>query len=270
MIFFIHVGKTAGSTMNNYLASNYPLGFDHCEAFINDDAVLADRLRRANWMSGHVTLPATLQRLAPLRSDIRWFTCVREPEAQVRSHYNWLIEIFHKGRRFYDGHPQLVKDISEQIRQTAANPTPAGVARDLRTSAGLFLNYQSRFFFGNDLKRLKAAAAAGTPLGDMPAVVRSTEKFDAIADSAAIERLFNHIHGADVYTPDNRLKVNTSTYRIDPELFKSDEVRETLRQHNLLDELLYAHLAKSMVDGLLVNRTRPAAMATAASDPRHG
>ena len=261
MIFFVHVGKTAGSTMNKYLASNYPLGFGHCEAFIKDDAVLADRLPRASWMSGHVTLPVALQRLEPLRSDIQWFTCVRQPEAQVRSHYNWLVEIFHKQKGFYEAHPAQIRTISEAVRETVAAPRAAAIARDLRRFSGLFLNNQSRYFFGHDLATLQAAADADA-FAALPAVRETVEIFDAIGKSDAIEALANHILGEPRYSAVNGRKENASRYHFDPALFNSDEVQETLRLHNRVDELLYAHLAQRMTGGLLVNRERPALPAT--------
>jgi hypothetical protein len=261
MIFFVHVAKTAGSTMNRYLAENHPSGVDHCERYLGDRAALADVVRKSDWMSGHVTLPAAIDALAPLRSDIRYFTCIRRPAAQVRSHYNWLVEIHRKGAQFYEAHPRIIKDISEQVRRTVANPTPAGVARDLRAFAGLFLNSQSRYFFGAEMPPPLQRAEDAEAFAALPVVASTVAAFDAIAESGSIEALFNHIHGSPRYSAANRQRVNVSRYHFDPGLFESEEVTETLRLHNRIDNLLYDHLAARMVGNLLVNRARPVAVA---------
>ena len=263
MIFFVHVAKTAGSTMNRYLAENYPRGVDHCERYLGDRAALADIVRKADWMSGHVTLPAAMDAFAPLRSDIRYFTCIRKPVSQVRSHYNWLVEIYHKGAQFYEAHPRIIKDISEQVRRTVASPSPAGIARDLREFAGLFLNSQSRYFFGAEMPPPLQRAQDAEAFAALPVVGRTVAAFDAIAESGSIEALFNHIHDSARYSAGNRQRVNVSRYHFDPSLFDSEEVTETLRLHNRIDNLLYGHLTARMVDNLLINRTRPVAVSDA-------
>jgi hypothetical protein len=269
MIFFVHIGKTAGSTMNRHLAEHYPLGFGHCESFIHDPAQLRVRILGAAWMSGHVPLPLARRRLAPFGREVRYFTCVRRPAAQVRSHYNWLVEIFHKGPEFYAAHPLQIKVISEQVRETVANPSPAAVASDLRAHAGLFLNHQSRYFFGGDLAPLLAVLDAGTPFAAIPEVAAGIAGFEAIGDSGAVAALFGQILGRPP-RGGVRVKENASRYHFDPELFESEEVRATLAVHNRLDELLYAHLTARMTGGLLVNRPAAGHPAAAAAPGSHG
>jgi len=267
MIFFVHVAKTAGSTMNRYLAENCGDGVDHCERFIDDPAALGGVAARVEWMSGHVTLPAARAALAPLPRSVRYVTCVRRPAAQIRSHYNWLAEIFYKSATFYEAHPPIIKAISEQVRQTIANPSPAAVARDLRQHAGLFLNSQSRYFFGARIDPSLLAVRDAEVFAALPTVRETVDTFDAIGDSGSIEALFNHVHGSARYSAGNRQKVNVSQYHFDPALFDSEEVAETLRLHSRLDDLLYGYLTERMAGGLLVNRPSPAAAAVLAAGP---
>lgn len=270
MIFFVHIGKAAGSTMNRYFVDNFPPGFGHCEAFIHDPAQLRERIGKAAWMSGHVPLPVARRRLAPLGLDVRYFTCVRRPAAQVRSHYNWLAEIFHKGSAFYEAHPAQIKVISEAVRRTVADPSPAAVARDLRQHAGLFLNHQSRYFFGGDLAPLLEALDAGTPFAAIPQVQAGIAGFEAIGESGAVAALFGHIKDGSRRFGGGRVKENASRYHFDPGLFETEEVQATLRAHNRLDELLYAHLTARMTGGLLVNRPAAGHPAAAAAPGSHG
>ena len=275
MIFFVHIGKTAGSTMNRYFVENYRVGYGHCEAFIHDPVELAERITVADWMSGHVALPVARARLAPHVAagrvpggeGVRYYTCIRRPAAQVRSHYNWLVEIFHKGPDFYGRHPAQVKAISEQVRATVANPTAAGIAGDLRQFSGLFLNNQSRYVFGSNLQPLQQALGEGVRFGAIPAVAETVGIFDAIGESGAIETLFRHIHGNAPVASGERKRENESRYHFDPALFESDEVTETLRLHNRIDQLLYGYLTARMTDGLLVNR---ADLPAAAEGGLHG
>ncbi|HET9070179.1 MAG TPA: hypothetical protein VFN28_16180 [Amaricoccus sp.] len=265
MIFFVHIGKTAGSTMNRYLAEAYRLGYGHCEAFIHQDGPLAERLAVADWMSGHVALPVARARLEPRRAGVRYFTCVRRPAAQVRSHYNWLVEIFHKGPEFYGNHPAPVRAISERVRATVANPTPAAIARDLRQFAGLFLDNQSRYLFGRDLAPVEAALAGGARFGAIPAVAEALGRFEAIGESGAIEALARHVIGPAAFAPEaGGKRENASRYHFDPALFEAEEVTETLRLHNRIDALLHAHLVARMTDGLLVAPGRAASAPAAA------
>lgn len=266
MIFFVHIAKTAGSTMNRYLAENYRDGIDHCERYIADPT-LGSRAARVDWMSGHVTLPAARAAFAPLQLDVRYVTCIRQPAAQIRSHYNWLAEIFYKSPAFYEAHPPVIKAISEQVRRTIANPTPAAVARDLRQHAGLFLNSQSRYFFGARIDPSLLAVRDADVFAALPTVREMVDTFDAIGDSGSIEALFNHVYGSERYSAGNRQRVNVSQYRFDPALFDSEEVAETIHLHSRLDDLLYGYLTGRMAGGLLVNRRNPAGVAALAAGP---
>lgn len=61
LIFFIHVPKTAGSTINHYFEKNLNLGYTHCEAFVNNTELLTTRATEADWLSGHVTRDSALR-----------------------------------------------------------------------------------------------------------------------------------------------------------------------------------------------------------------
>lgn len=106
LIFFVHVPKTGGSTVNSCLREYEKNGLAACEHIIHDDAKLAEAANTLSWMSGHVDLVTAHQRLRRVTSrPIRFFSCMRSPREQVRSNYNWLIEMFHREEKFYENHP---------------------------------------------------------------------------------------------------------------------------------------------------------------------
>jgi len=146
---FIHVPKTAGSTVNDYLERLSAHGSSHIESWINDDAVASEKMLQLDWVSGHVQFPQMRARLAANTArHLRFFTLIRDPIKQLMSHYNWLIEIYHRGNVFYDGHPQRIKEISQAIR-ASDNDDPRTIIRQISAAPGLFLNQQSRTVLGD-------------------------------------------------------------------------------------------------------------------------
>ena len=155
---------------------------------------------------------------------IHFFTALRDPAKQIASHYNWLIEIFHRSREFYDGHPPRVKEISERIRATD-NASAAAVIAQIEDAPGLFLNQQSRMVLGENL-------------GDMSAdMLRDRlSVFNFIAIEATLPNLLHHLLGEAM----GRLtRENSSGYHFDPAVFQSPAMQEFLKDRHAADIKLY-------------------------------
>lgn len=223
LIFFVHVPKTAGSTVNDYLHQRLPNGRSHCEAFINDDR-LPGFASTADWFSGHVDLTTASTRLAlATQREIRFFSAVRSPVQQVISHYNWLIEIAHRGQEFYDSHPADIRAVSETIRSSGTDA--ASIAANLRRWSSLFLNMQSKLVLGHNFK------------GTNEAHIRERLSiYERISLSEDISPLVEAMSGAPA--TDNRV-INSSRYHFNPDVFATDELVECLQTSNSLDVLLY-------------------------------
>lgn len=227
LIFFVHVPKTAGSTVNDYLQQRLPSGRSHCEAFINGDR-LSDIASTADWISGHVDLATASARLkTTTRRKVRFFSAVRSPVKQVVSHYNWLIEIAHRGRDFYNSHPAGIRAISEAIRSSGTDA--ASIAANLRRWPSLFLNMQSRYVLGHDFHATSEAQ-----------IRERLGIYEYVGLSDNISPLVEAISGAPA--SDERA-MNSSRYHFNPDVFTTDELVDCLQASNQLDTLLYQIVA---------------------------
>ena len=226
LVVFVHTPKTAGSTINASLAALGP-GMAHVEAHKSDTQAFRAMAEQMAWLSGHVTITDFQTLLAGLDRPVRYFSVMRAPSAHVRSHYNWLIEIFHKGPKFYDSHPPHVKAISEAIRAADRN-APDSIVEMLRRYRGLFLNFQSRFILGQDFDWRKGRLQA------------ALSRFEYVGDGSDLDSLLQAIKPGLVAAED----VNVSRYHFDPELFDSPVVTAFLATDNAHDIALHARVVK--------------------------
>ncbi|MCT8997413.1 hypothetical protein [Chelativorans intermedius] len=223
LIFFVHVPKTAGSTVNDYLKEFLPNGCDHCEAIMGDEETFRRAANDMDWLSGHVDIATAKAQLSKLTDrPLRFFTCMRQPDQQVMSHYNWLIEIFHKGSIFYDNHPQVIKEISETIR--ANSNSVDQIIDNLSRFSGLFRNYQSRWILGRDFN------------WNSGNIHQRLDIYEKIVDNSKINDLLSRMLGKQVEVTE---RSNVSPYHFDIEHFQSPEMKRFLRRWNTLDDALY-------------------------------
>ena len=230
---FIHIPKTAGSTVNAYLERSGALGESHVEAWIENDATTSEKLLNLDWVSGHVPFSHMRARLAKNTArNLRFFTLVRDPIKQLMSHYNWLIEIHHRGGAFYDGHPQRIKEISQAIR-SSNNDDPSSVKRQISAAPGLFLNQQSRLVLG-DL----AHTLSSDEYDDRLAL------YNLIATESSLPSFVQQISGLDY---EDARRENVSPYHFDKSVFESDALRSFIEERHGADLALYRHLKLSKV-----------------------
>lgn len=223
LLFFVHVPKTAGSTVNSYLAESRAQGRSHCEAFIHDEAILKQEALSCDWLSGHVDLSKAERLLsAATQRPVAYYTCMRQPTKHVISHYNWLIEIFRRGPAFYEAHPPNIKAISERIRNSRTDAS--SIVANLHAFGDLFLNLQSRIILGH-----KFNWNAGH-------LHQRLDRYELVTDSNDIASLVKAMTGSAL--PVLRHE-NASQYEFDPSVFDSSVLVEFLRKRNTLDEILY-------------------------------
>jgi hypothetical protein len=84
MLAFVHIPKTAGTTLHKIIAHQYPRVFIHHDSDGPLDSALTTRIREENPQAvmGHFSVG--LHSLIP---EIRYVTCLREPISRIVSHY---------------------------------------------------------------------------------------------------------------------------------------------------------------------------------------
>ena len=84
MLAFVHIPKTAGTTLHKIIAHQYPRVFIHHDSDGPPDAALAARIQenRPQVVMGHFSVG--LHQFIP---ELRYVTCLREPVARLVSHY---------------------------------------------------------------------------------------------------------------------------------------------------------------------------------------
>lgn len=145
-VFFMHIAKTGGSSLNSYFASHYPAdaGIVHLEGQLFPvDAERTAGFRKKRLLSGHVRVWDTRQILEPL-PHLR-FTMLRRPFAQTLSHLHWVYR-FRKWR-----HRKELKRMPPHIRTIVGRMREMGLVDYIRNISmqeelDLFDNLQTRYF----------------------------------------------------------------------------------------------------------------------------
>lgn len=230
LIVFIHVPKTTGSTVNAYLKRSGARGASHVEAWIDDSTITAAKLLELDWVSGHVPFSKMLARIRAQSSrPVLPFTLLRDPIKQLISHYNWLIEIYHRRGRFYEGHPDHIKEISESIRKSD-NTSPSQVITQLKAFSRLFLNQQSRIVLSSHSKTLTNAE-----------FTEGLKAYEMVATEGQFSHLIYQMTGR---AENGRIRKNVSKYHFDPSVFESAELRAFLAENHAADIALYRYVVE--------------------------
>src|SRR3546814_15866737 len=126
LIVFIHVPKTAGSTVNAIMKGHSPNGRGHIEELLDEDMEFKKAVNNLDWMSGHVSRDRIAIRIREVsRWPVRFFACVRNATEHLASHYNSLLS---RGDQFDKG-SQLNMIYSAMVGNGS---TPDGVIQTLK------------------------------------------------------------------------------------------------------------------------------------------
>ena len=142
MIAFVHIHKTAGTTLNDILARSYGVRHCHLHAVPGQSVLSADDYRRAQRflppfvsIAGHaVSAIGDLERARP---DVRYYTFLREPLVRCASHYQYQVRDQRKPYSFEEWIVRGIKRNPQTTRIGGANATAADAIALLKT----------RFFF---------------------------------------------------------------------------------------------------------------------------
>lgn len=168
----MHIGKTAGSAINEMLRSHFGTRFiDHIEAKPD----WKENLDSYDCLSGHFHYGSFVQ--AVNEQPFRYVTVMREPLAQFRSHLNWLRLLGANSslRARTPAHILILSDELASINLRDPERVHSFLSRkeDSVHRVGLLDNGQARYFLGDHFSRRFA-------LSDFKEAVSSMERFDFV------------------------------------------------------------------------------------------
>ena len=229
-IFFIHVGKTAGSSFNKFLERNF-VGASHCEGFLNADAtsfVNMEHLRGLDFISGHIHFSLFERNFA--REEYFILTFLREPFAQLISQVNWIIQIYDMGLDFFQTHPKSIQDMCLELRNANLDD-PDVFIYNLKKFSWLFQNHQSKHFVYQENLRSDNVLETLSKL-DMVGLTEFYEK--SLQNFVAANQLDIAIEVDFInHNPSRRLKKNVC---------KNALIREFIQDYNRVDIEVYSHI----------------------------
>jgi hypothetical protein len=227
LIVFVHVPKTAGTTVNQVLWLCSERGLKHYgEAVPNPE--LLDVGRCNDWLSAHIPRELFATSLIWLDRPIEYFSAVREPISQLLSSLNWQFEIHNRGPNFLHEYPPSRLEISEDVRATDFSKTASIIALLLR-HAEFFLDCQARYIVGCEYNTISYGELA-----------RRVASFSYIATEQDLPALYQAFGFAILPGHVNDLRENASQkYHFDTTLFQSQEILDFLAQHHCHDFGLY-------------------------------
>ena len=148
MLAFVHIHKTAGTTLDDILAQSF--GVRHCylPAVNGKTSLSADDYRRVQKLcppidsiAGHYV--SAFSDLDTARPDVRYYTFLREPLVRCASHYQYQVQQQGKSYPFEEW---IVRDIKR-------NPQTTRIAGRNGTVSDAIELLKKRFFFAGLVER---------------------------------------------------------------------------------------------------------------------
>jgi hypothetical protein len=227
LLAFVHVPKTAGSTVNAVLDHCSPRGLSHCEGIFHTDAFLG-HAADGDWVSGHIGRDGFAGRLIWLNRPVEYFASTREPIAQLLSSLNWHFEIWHRGTETFLAHPVADQRNIAEVLATDFSRLFAVIALLLKPDSG-FLNCQARYILGVDFESIADSEKT-----------RRLNSYCYIATEQTLPDLYQAFGFAEIPRDANELRENAaSKYHFDTTIFRTPELRAFLAFHQRHDIALY-------------------------------
>lgn len=224
-LIFIHIPKTAGSTINKILQNKLGDGKDHIEAWLGSDKI--DKARDLNWISGHVPRWKMVEYFG--NGNI-YFTFVREPHRQLISHLKWQFLVVEKGVRFFKSHPRRNQEIILDVINTDFSDIKQVIDMLYRNKA-LFLNFQSKYLYSKDNPKL-----------DEDFINNDLKFFKLIGDTRNVVSDMSKLLNQEI--ENTKINVNSLCF-FDESVFASTEIQDFLMEHHARDIFSFNNIHKN-------------------------
>lgn len=232
--FFLHIPKTAGSSVNVFFRQSFPEGecLSHIEGIRSD---WQDKARPVSMLSGHIQFPDYERNFGDQNRVLICF--FREPLRQLVSHIYWVRHLSEPEKAdFLNDHPDIIKEISRRMTGfdfSTEKGLSAFVESMSHAEASLFDNYHVRFLSSPKFRERVSEShcrEAFANLGRIHIIGLAEEmsvSLQYIADSLALPAGKQEV----------RENVNAYRYGID---LNNPSVRDILQPLVRYDQQLYA------------------------------
>lgn len=114
-IFFMHIPKTGGTSLNAFATRYFPQGYTATHIEVLDSKVYPQLATEKRYIAGHLTLQKIKQYFDPAAFHL--VTLVRDPFRQLHSHLRWIRKIAADRRSdFFLKHEACVRDLAVQLQ----------------------------------------------------------------------------------------------------------------------------------------------------------
>jgi len=234
-LFFMHIAKSAGTSLNKYIESHYSSKkvFTHLES--NKDWKSKEITKDYDFLSGHLRIHV-ISRFLDL-SDYSIITLLRDPLEHVISHISWVRYIGEDEKsRFFLSHPQAIRDLSLKLKSmdfSDYDQLKYFIDNIDDPARHLFDNCQTRYFLHDQTnchitEELAYMALKAFSFFD---IIGVTEKYDQFIKLLNLKMNWKHSR-----KPNPHLNVQKKTYGLD---FNDPKLREILSRLIFADQIVY-------------------------------
>lgn len=240
-IFFMHIPKTAGSSLNKMLASNFKKRNTqfHIETDRRNNYKNID-LTNLEMISGHIPLYDIINNLN-LNNFLR-ITVLRNPYEQLISHINWLRFVGSKPNgKFFKAHTEPIREIALKIKEISFTNTievEQFITQMPPIGNRLFNNYQTRFLLNKKKPTIDKGSAQEA--------IKTLHYFDLIGTVENLDIFMKKIQGKMNWGKDKKIiKSNAlnNKYKLDKNSEKLKNILNPLFQE---DQIIYDYVLSNM------------------------
>lgn len=232
LIVFVHVPKTAGTTVKRVLAECCLRGRTIKRRKHLKRPEFLEYAHTAEWISGHIGRDTFADALSWSERKIEYYATVRDPLEQLVSHLNFSFERYNLANYLVTHRPEEIK-LDRDVMATDFSD-PVAVKDLLLEYKRHYLNVQSRLILGKDYEQISESEAA-----------RRLASYTFVADLPDLPKLYRAFGFLHLPNDAERFRENASKPHLNPALFQAPELKKFFARQLAYDFRLYA-LAEKM------------------------